>query len=385
MKVAYISSSCFSDVDLSYLSAAQKHTNIHYFLIINPYSTKDVAVNLKTFKKQNGIFKACELYPELENFNKIIDKEKFYVINTSSTRAFHLSVIWTNILLFFFLLKNRYNVIHITHFLYWNQWILFLLKRKIVLTVHDPIPHSTDVSKSIDRRRNINLKYIKNLILLNTKQRIDFVEKYKLKNHQIYQSMLGSYNYLHMYDSKEVAKQDYILFFGRINRYKGIVYLLEAMELVHNERPNLRLIVAGSGEMYFDTFKYQQLDYIQIINRFIPDYELVNLISNSLYIVCPYTDATQSGVIMSAYAYSKPVIATNVGGLPEMVEHEKNGLIVEPKNSKSLAEAMIKLDNQELLAKFISAISQKYQTGKYSWSSISKDIAEIYNKIYNIL
>lgn len=381
MKVAYISSSCFSDVDLSYISSAQEYSNIHYFLNISPYSIRDIAVNLNEFKKCNGVFKAYDLYPELRKFNKIIDGSKFYVVNTTGTRFFHLSVVWTNVLLLLFLIKKKYKVLHITHFLYWNQWILFLLKKRMILTVHDPIPHSTDSSNLMEKRRRFDLKFIKNILLLNKNQREAFIERYNLEHYNIYQSFLGPYNYLHMYDTEESSFKDYVLFFGRINKYKGIEYLLEAMTIVHIKNPDIKLIVAGSGEMYFDTEKYKHLDYISFFNRFIPDDELASLIRNCKYVVCPYIDATQSGVIMSAYAYSKPVIATNVGGLPEMVENGINGLIVEPKDKKSLAEAMIRLLDQSLLDKFSKAISNKYQEGEFSWLGISKELSNVYNEI----
>ena len=78
--------------------------------------------------------------------------------------------------------------------------------------------------------------------------------------------------------------------------------------------------MAGGGKFHFDVSEYEALDYIGIRNRFIPDDEMVALIKNCAFMVCPYTDATQSGVIMSAFAFNKPVIATDVGGLPEMVK-----------------------------------------------------------------
>ena len=104
---------------------------------------------------------------------------------------------------------------------------------------------------------------------------------------------------------------------------------MPAMKKVHKVLPSLKLVVAGKGEYYFDKSAYDKLDYIQFVNRFIPDIELANLIANSIFVVVPYTEATQSGVIMSAYAFAKPVIATNVGGLPEMVGNDEFGKIIE--------------------------------------------------------
>ena len=91
--------------------------------------------------------------------------------------------------------------------------------------------------------------------------------------------------------------------------------------------------------------------------------------------VCPYTDATQSGVIMSSFAFNKPVIATNVGGLPEMVKHEHYGIIIPEKDSNTLAENIIMLwKHPEKLKKYSDNIKQDYNTGFQSWKQIAEDL-----------
>ena len=200
----------------------------------------------------------------------------------------------------------------------------------------------------------------------------------------IYDSQLSSYTYLSMYESKETNTYPYILYFGNILSYKGLEYLFEAMEKVHSVLPNLKLIAAGKGKYYFDIEKYQSSDYIDIKNYFIPDEYLANLIRNCLFVVIPYVDATQSGVVMSAYAFNKPCIATNVGGLPEMVKHETYGLIVEAKNSIELANAILKLANsQKKLSEYSANIERDYGIGDKSWDCISVGLKSIYERIIN--
>ena len=100
------------------------------------------------------------------------------------------------------------------------------------------------------------------------------------------------------------------------------------------------------------------------------------------FVVVPYVDATQSGVIMSAYAYCKPCIATNVGGLPEMVNNEHNGLIVEPKDVEGLAAAIIDMhQGVEKLNSFMNAIKLEYYHGKKSWKNIVDEMTSIYRTI----
>ncbi len=103
------------------------------------------------------------------------------------------------------------------------------------------------------------------------------------------------------------------------------------------------------------------------MNIFYPE-NLANLIFQSSVVVCPYVDATQSGVVMSAFAFKKPVIVTNVGGLPEMVDHEKTGFIIEPKSSQAISDAISKLyNNRNLLEEMSQNIENKYFLGEKSW------------------
>ena len=182
----------------------------------------------------------------------------------------------------------------------------------------------------------------------------------------------------------DIAKNkiNYILFFGRITPYKGIDYLLRAMKIVHSYFPDVKLVIAGKGNFSFDISEYLELDYIEIRNQFLDDKELVLLIQNSLFVVCPYTDATQSGVVMSAFAFDKPVVATDVGGLPEMVVNNRFGLIVPPNDYDLLASSMIKLlDNSDLLHKLSDNIHKEYSNGEQSWDIISKGLIDFYSSV----
>ena len=124
------------------------------------------------------------------------------------------------------------------------------------------------------------------------------------------------------------------------------------------------------------------MSYVTIINRFIQNDELATLIRNSLFVVCPYRDATQSGVIMSSFSLSKPVIATNVGGLAEMVRDGINGIIIPPNSVKSLTQAIVALyQNHYLLNMMTENICNDYEDGNSSWKTIVKKMwTDLYSK-----
>ena len=167
----------------------------------------------------------------------------------------------------------------------------------MLLTVHDPLPHSGLNTFIVRFRRKIAFSLIPKFILLTKVQRQEFLDYYHISSRRVTVSRMSCCTYLHTVppDTEGIPqKGSYILFAGKISPYKGLDYLLPAMEQVHQQCPSCRLIVAGGGKYHFDISHYEALDYIDIRNRFIPDSELVALIQNAAFMVCPYTDALES-------------------------------------------------------------------------------------------
>jgi glycosyltransferase involved in cell wall biosynthesis len=177
-----------------------------------------------------------------------------------------------------------------------------------------------------------------------------------------------------------------ILFFGFIRRYKGLDLLLEAMSLLKTETSSeateIKLLVAG--EFYEDAKSYEeQIDRLGIRDSlilktdFIADSEVRYFLCAADAVVQPYRNATQSGVTPLAYHFEKPMLVTNVGGLPALVPHLKSGLVVEP-NPRSIAEGIIHFyqlgENY-----FIPHLREEKQ--KYSWSHMSNTITQLANDI----
>lgn len=169
-------------------------------------------------------------------------------------------------------------------------------------------------------------------------------------------------------------EQKIILFFGFIRHYKGLDLLLEAMK----ELDDVKLLVAG--EFYEDDKPYrekiQQLgieDKLILRTDFIPDSEVKYFLSAADAVIQPYRNATQSGVTPLAYHFEKPMVVTNVGGLPDLVPHEKVGLVVEP-DPAALAEG-IRRFYQLGEDYFIPHLRSEKQ--RYSWSKLVTAITKI--------
>jgi glycosyltransferase involved in cell wall biosynthesis len=384
MNLVYISNPSFFDMDLSLTKELFKQTELIFFLDLPPYSRNSTAMVFKTVLKKAGIYPAT-LFRELKEFSEYIDTNRTFIIYRTSEKTYSLSNLLLQYKIARMVEKINPDVVHCNNFLNFNfTYFLFTNKIKKVLTVHDPIPHSGENSKKDTAIRKLNYRYIKNIILLNKSQTEQFCLNSRIKSENIFFSRLGSYTYLKKYIPEKgyMLKRNQILIFGRISPYKGIEDLCMAFKLVATEFSDSKLIIAGSGEFNFNITEYSLSPNYDFINRYIPNTELVQLIQESQFVVCPYKDATQSGVIMTSFALNKPVIATNVGGLKEVIAHNQTGLLIEPNNIAKLADSIKWMFiNPNNIKKMKKNIKNLNLNGDISWNNIVKDLVSIYSKL----
>jgi glycosyltransferase involved in cell wall biosynthesis len=371
-------------MDLSLTKELFQQTDLYFFIDLPPYSRKSTALDFKTVLNKVGIYPAT-LFDELKEFSDYIDLTRTLVIYRTSEKTYSTSNLLLQYKLARAIKKINPDVIHCNNFLNFNfTYFLFTNRIPKILTVHDPIPHSGESSKKDTAIRKLNYKFFKNIILLNQSQTEAFFENSGKASDNIYFSRLGSYSFLKKYIQENVfsKKRNQILIFGRISPYKGIEELCRAFSLVITEYADAKLIIAGSGEYSFDTTAYQISPNYLFINRYIENIELVELIQESQFVVCPYTDATQSGVIMTSFALDQPVVATNVGGLKEMIIHNHTGLLIEPNNISELANSIKwMLKNPKVMEKMRENIKILNFSGNLSWNKIVEGLISIYSKL----
>ena len=180
------------------------------------------------------------------------------------------------------------------------------------------------------------------------------------------------------------ANEKIILFFGFIRKYKGLDLLLEAMNVLKSKVKsqkskadnanlqsgicNLQLLIAG--EYYEDKKYYDDLiaqlgieDSLILCTEFIADSEVKYYLSAADFVIQPYRNATQSGVTPLAYHFEKPMLVTNVGGLPALVPDKKAGIVCEP-DAASIANGIEQLYEYGE-DYFLPALREEKK--KYSW------------------
>lgn len=273
------------------------------------------------------------------------------------------------------------DVIHFLNEHPFNNIIRCMIKCKAVLTCHDPVQHTGERNRMIMNLFKLNEFYqLKRVdkIIVHGKTLFNDLTEQNIAPDKIVVIPHGDYSFFEKFAESDIKENNTILFFGRIKPYKGIKYLIEAEKILSRSARDYKIIIAGEGDItpYIQDIKNN--DKLIIINRYINDTEVALLFKKSMMVVLPYLEASQSGIIPIAYAFKKPVVATYVGSISEVVEDNKTGLIVPPKDSQALAAAILKLlDNDELRIN-MGENAYKKMKEEMSWDKIAIETIKVY-------
>lgn len=208
-----------------------------------------------------------------------------------------------------------------------------------VITLHDAVPHEGErLAKRVFMRLHLLLVFffIRKVIVHSTAIRDQLPGFLRARTH-----LLPHVNYRLWASAPPAPRADgplRVLFFGRLLRYKGLAVLLEAFRALDPQK--FELTIAGEGDLAEYAIEGAN---IRTHHRFIPDDEMAALFQAADVVALPYLSASQSGVAYMAFAFEKPVVATRVGALAEVVHDGVNGLLIEPHSAPALAAALTRL------------------------------------------
>ncbi|MDI3340762.1 MAG: glycosyltransferase family 4 protein [Sphaerobacter sp.] len=238
------------------------------------------------------------------------------------------------------------DVLHLQQGHLWFNLALPLLRRyPLVLTVHDARHHPGDRSsqKTPQVILDWGFRRATRVIAHCDWMKQVLVDECGVAAPQVHviQRVLVSHDEDGTHETEEPAL---VLFFGRIWSYKGLEYLIRAEPLITAAIPEARIVIAGEGE---DFSRYRRLmvhpDRFEVHNTYVSHEQRAALFAQASVVVLPYVEASQSGVIPLAYMAGKPVVATDVGCLPALVEDGHTGFLVPPHDEQALAAAVIRL------------------------------------------
>ena len=381
MKIVYVGETGCSDSDFPLIKSLQeKGVEIYAYFMVNKGNARKGLFNIDLFRKDSII--PLSAYSYFDRYKSYFDMKNIFVVNNYhySRRYWQYWLMW--IKLQYHINKIEPDLIHLTWPLIREQKVLYYLKVKKILTVHDPIPHSGQFNKLNERNRIKAFRNVNGYVLLSSKYKEEFCANYSIDVNRICVNKMGEFDHLTLLRrSSKSSVSPYILYIGQIQPHKGVDLLLEAMLKVHSVYPSVKLVVAGKGNFYFDMKKYEKLNYIEFRNYYIPVEDMVDLLCNSMFAVCPYKDATQSGVVQTAFSIGTPLIVTNTGDMATVVQNGVTGVVIEPNNVDSLVSAINSLiGSPEILEKYKKNISDIWKK-KQDWSPIADTYIEFYKKI----
>jgi glycosyltransferase involved in cell wall biosynthesis len=386
MDVLYICSPALLDYSAEQINDLKTHVNLHVVVVVFLSSPNHSIFKLKNDHKiVTGIYTFAEIKDKIENvflFEEYFKKCKSINFVFFSPK-FGINIFITNLKILNLCKSINPKIIHFDDISF--RLLLFALlirNKKIVLNVHDPLSHSGEKKMITNSIRSVLFKRISAFCTFSNFSYTQFKNIYSPKAHLLELKLIPYKSYL-LFDKKEVIginkvpNEKVLLFFGRISEYKGIDELLLTFAKLKNKFSNIKLVIAGTGAYNYHI--PQELigsSSLIILNRFIFQNEIQSIFDQADVLICPYRDATQSGVLMTAAVFGIPSIVSNVGALPEYIVEGENGYVYDIND-------MFGLENEIL--KFISNGIPSNRTSIYKGKNVannnSKLLIDVYSKI----
>ena len=273
--------------------------------------------------------------------------------------------------------------------------LLRLMRLKVVYTAHNLLPHDEHTPENRAFYEHV-YRVPDRLIVHSENNRKEMLELFTVDPEKITVIPHGCHRLLFeqagarpVMTRQELGIPDdrrVILFFGLIKRYKGLDVLLQAFETIRSRCDKVMLLIAGpiagDPEVHrrYSTLlaNYSSDDSVRVRTGYVPLDQVASYFSAADLVVLPYLKASQSGVLLAAYAAGKPVVVTDTGGLSEVVRNGDSGLVVPPNNAQAIAEASITILNDRALRERLGREAKRLAATTFSWTAIGRTTAELY-------
>lgn len=374
------------DVTVSDFKYLQDYCNVDLYFVYNDGQKSADAVDMTGYETKNGLVPKEVVRDVIENQLKgyiSSDKDNVFFYEVSGKGYSYVNNYFLFYKLAMIIKGKHYDVVHII-----GQSPLlailhmFLRGVRKVHTLHETTAHwgntRSDMLWFLTFLSKQNLQ-----LIFNSKRTLErfrsHTNTHRNNCHVIY---FGYFEHYRSHPIEVKMSKNTILFFGNIREHKGLAYLIEAMKIVKMKIPDVNLIIAGRWNDKALKSSIANDPNMTIIDKFLDSFEVVQLMAQSLFVVCPYISASQSGVVNTAFTFFKPVVASEIDGLMEVVEDGKSGILVPPTDISKLADAIITLlMEDDRLESMVEYIKNNEKSEKFSWPSIAKKYYELYQSI----
>lgn len=375
MVVLYYTSTSFLDVVLETIQSLKSKVELHVFIEISEHSKqRGTIVNVANIQDFNTIESpevvlGEEKWAFIKHYFEGVVSVKFVVNKNKRSISFSTLAVGRKVGLY--MRKHKVEAIHFDTISTRCLGIYpYIFNKKVFITFHDPVPHSGETDWRDDLANNLFIPRGTGFFFYSAFAEKLFKQHFSKANQPTHVLRLPVYSIItKMLSGTREGKT--ILFFGRLSYYKGIDLLLQAIPMVLQKFPHEKFVVAGSAsygyEPDFSPVK-QYADQVEFISAYLTTEELIAHIQEAKFVVCPYRDATQSGVLMTTWAAQKMAVVTNVGAFPEYVTDNINGLIAEP-TVAAIADKIIE-----------SLTNEKYRTLEQTIKEQSTNVVQQHNE-----
>jgi glycosyltransferase involved in cell wall biosynthesis len=257
--------------------------------------------------------------------------------------------------------------------------VRLLTKTKIKLIVHNALPHEKFFAAGYLLK---TLSFFTHKIILHSSSELKIVKNLKINSKKITKSFHPIYDLFLKHEknkNKLRMNKKIFLFFGFIRPYKGIDILVEAFNKVSEKNNDVLLLIVG--ENFFSTKKrkkkkqlfYKENSKIKFIDRYVANEEVGSYFDMADAVVLPYLKATQSGPLQIAYAFDKPVIASNLPAFRDCIEDGKSGYLFKPGDPDDLARAMEQFLKSPLRSEDVYSVRQAFSWERYAQILLDED------------
>ena len=295
--------------------------------------------------------------------------------------------------------REKINYIHLQS-VNWIELLMIAVFKvagmKIIYTIHNVNPLHKKLRSYHKLIYKLLYSLCDRLIIHSESGKEEIFGLYKVKSEKIFVIPHGDYKFF--LPEKKLRKDQAkvaldisrncktILFFGAIRPNKGLENILRALPHIKSESSCIKLLIVGEPWENYKKYKtiiekedlqdevFEKLEYI-------PNQEIAFYFTAADIVVLPYNEITQSGILQVAYAFAKPVVATDIGGLNEAVKNGKNGYLVPLNDIKALAEKIIEILSDKEKLESMGKYSRYLSDTKYSWDSIAIQTLNVYSRL----
>jgi glycosyltransferase involved in cell wall biosynthesis len=255
----------------------------------------------------------------------------------------------------------------------------------LVLTVHDAAPHSDGGSGTnfVEEKLRGRMRSAAAIVTLHGQSCIEEFRRVSPDfRGRITSAMHGVLMVPPLGATPIQPVEGRILFFGRMMAYKGLDVFLNAVDILAKRGVQHQAVVAGRGpEMARLGGRMATQPTVDAINDYISPEDTSTLFQSAAVVALPYKDATQSGVLASAFGNHRPVVASATGGIPDIIEDGINGVLVPPGDATALADALERILASKTLAITLAEGVKSTASGRMNWNNIADEVLSGYESL----